>query len=517
MIKSEFQRTAGSAGLIGLTAFIGALIGFVLQLLVAYYFGADQETDAFFMAQSTSELLGKLLMGGSITAVFIPLFVERLTRGERSQAWQLALNIFHLMGAAYLVLIILLAFFAEPFVAFIAPGFSGEAFALTVALLRVLLPAFFFLFLVELATSVLHSFKQFTLPALLRLVAPSVSIVSIILFVQSLGIYALALGVVVGSVIQFGILAWGLRREHLGYQFVFQPRDPAIKRLIKLVYPFIFSVLVTQLAGVVYRVLVSRLEPGSLASLKFGEKITQLVTIMFLNSVTLVIYPLLSEKASRRDYDGMKETIGSSVRLIFFVTLPLVTGIVLLRDPLIQVLYQRGSFTAEDAAMTSIALLFLIIGLTTNGISSVLGHAVLALQKTRAAVAVTVCSQAVAIALFLLLVPALAHAGLALASSLVPLSSGLLYFLYLTRFMPRLHTIFWHATYAKTILLTGAMALVILAMSRLVPGVLLVLMASTVAGIGVFFGGAYWWRVPEMKDVVGILQGKVNKWRAKDD
>ncbi|MEX0650091.1 MAG: murein biosynthesis integral membrane protein MurJ [Candidatus Andersenbacteria bacterium] len=518
---TEFQQTASSAGVIGLAAFGGALVGFVLQLLVAYYFGAGGTTDAFFMAQSTSELLGKLLMGGSITAVFIPMFVERLTKGKKTDAWSLALNILHLMAALYLIFIVLLLAFTRPFVAFIAPGFTGETFDLTVTLLRVLLPSFFFLFLVELATSMLHSLRQFALPALLRVVAPVTSIVTIILSVQLLGIYSLALGTVIGAILQFSILAWGLRRQGLTYRFIFAPKDPAIRRLLQLVYPFIFSVLVTQGAGIVYRILVSDLSSGSLASLKFAEKITQLLMIMFLNSVTLVIYPLLSEKAGKKDAPGMQETMASAIRLIFFVTIPLVIGVALLRDPLIDAVYERGSFSAEDAAMTSIALLFLVIGLTTNGISSVFGHAVLALQQTRAAVAVTVASQVIAIALFVLLVPPMQHAGLALASSLVPVSAALLYFLYLRRHVPNMSLIFVHRTYAKTAVLAIALAAAIilsLALVRQLPlpsGVssFASLVIPSVIGALLFFGGAYLWKVQEMHEVLGIVQGKVAKWR----
>lgn len=518
---TEFKQTASSAGLIGLAAFGGALVGFVLQLLVAYYFGAGSTTDAFFMAQSTSELLGKLLMGGSITAVFIPMFVERLTHGKKTDAWSLALNILHIMAALYLAFIVLLFVFTEPFVRFIAPGFTGETLDLTVQLLRVLLPSFFFLFLVELATSMLHSLRKFTLPALLRIVAPLTSIVTIVLTVQVLGIYSLALGTVIGAMLQFSILAWGLKRQGLSYRFIFAPTDPAIRRLLYLVYPFIFSVLATQGAGITYRILVSDLDSGSLASLKFAEKITQLLTIMFLNSVTLVIYPLLSQKASSKDSRGMRDTIASAIRLIFFVTIPLVIGVALLRDPLIGLVYQRGSFSAEDAAMTSVALLFLVLGLTTNGISSVFGHAVLALQKTKAAVAVTICSQVVAIALFILLVPPMEHAGLALASSLVPVSAALLYFLYLRRHVPNMLSVFVHRTYVKTTVLAAALAAgVVLALAfvqqlPLPSGVssLASLILPSVIGSVIFFGGAYLWNVQEMREVLGIVQGKFAKWR----
>ncbi len=520
---AEFRQTAGNAGMIGLTAFLGAIVGFLLQLLVAYYFGAGNQTDAYFMAQSTSELLLKILMGGSITAVFIPLFVERLTQGNRQSAWQTALNIFHLTGALYLAAGILIAVFAEPFIRFVAPGFDEGTFHLTVTLLRVLLPSFLFLFLVELATSMLHALKIFSLPALLRVVAPLISIVAILLFVNRLGIFALAAGSLAGSIIQFTILVYGLHKQGLSYRFVFQPADATIKKLIWLVYPFVFSILMTQAAGIIYRILVSDLSAGSLASLKFAEKITQLITIMFLNSVTMVIYPLLSAKASRRDLAGVQHTMASAIRLIFFTTLPIVIAVALLREPFISLVYQRGSFTPEDARLTSIALLWLVIGLITNGISSVFGHTVLAIQHTRAAVAITIASQAIAAFLFLLLVPVMAHAGLALASSLVPLAITLLYFLHLSKYIPGLMRVFWHRTYAQTLFLGLVLAAVIILLRPIAQALpvpsklsaLLQVLIPAVIGSAVYFGASFIWGIREMHEVVGMLKEKFLKYSAR--
>jgi putative peptidoglycan lipid II flippase len=522
--SGEFRKTAGSAGLIGLAALGGAVIGFFLQLLVAYFFGASAQTDAYFMAASTSELLSKLLMGGSITAVFVPLFVERLTRGQRADAWRLALNLVHLTLTVFVIALLLIAFFTPAFVRFIAPGFDAATSAVTIQLIRVLLPAFLLLFIVELLTAILHAFNQFTLPALLRLIAPSMSIIAIALFVRPLGIYALALGSVLSAVVQVIILWWGIHRQGLAYRFVWQPRDPAIRRLLRLVYPFILSVGMTQLAGIVYRVLVSGLPSGSLAALKFAEKINQLLAIMFLASVTTVIYPALSAKASQRDYAGMRTTIGIAIRLVVLATIPITIGAIILRTPLISLLYERGSFDSHDAAATSIAFLFLVAGLTVNGISSILGHATLALQKTRAAVAVTAASQVLAIVLFLWLVPRMGHAGLALASSLVPLGITLCYFLYLARHIPRLYQIFIHASYLKI----GTLALLLAATVTITwsyvrslplppfPSLLLQLVIPMLLGAAVFVGGAYWWRLPEIEEIFAIIGSRFGRWRRRE-
>ena len=497
-------------GVIGLTALGGALLGFVLQLLVAYYFGAGGDTDAFIMAQSTSELLTKLLFGGSIASVFLPMFVERIAQKKKHEAWHLALNVFHLSIFALLAAVALLALFAEPFVRYvIAPGFSAETTVLTVNLLYVLLPSFLCLFLVDLTTAVLHSLRQFALPASLRLVAPLISIISVVLLTPTWGIYALAAGVTVGSLVQLTVLLTGLNRQGLRYSFIFHPRDPAIQKLLRLLYPFIFAVLVTVAAGIVHRVLASYLITGSLSALKYAEKIFQLITFVFLGSITTVIFPLLSEKASRKDFVGMRDTVASAIRLMTFITLPMMIGLALLREPITAFAYEHGQFTAENTSMTAIALLFYGIGITTNGISSVLGHTTLALQKTRAAAGITIITQIVAILLFVVLTPLMAHAGLALAASLTPLVIALLYFLYLKRFIPNLSSILWHRTYLKialaAIVLTGVVVITRESASELFLPIL--------CGAGVYFLAAYALRIPEMNDTVALIRSKVQKYR----
>lgn len=513
--QAEFKQTTKNASVIGVSALAGALVGFVLQLLVAYYFGAGHDTDAYFMAQSTSELLSKLLLGGSIVSVFIPIFIERLQQQGKDQAWQLALNVMNVTAAAFLLLVVIIGFFAQPFVHFIAPGFDPEAKELTVALLRVLLPSFFFLFLVDLGTAMLQAIKHFTVPAALRVVAPTVSVVAVVALVSQFGIYSLAIGAVVGSIIQFSLIMIALGKQGFFYRFMFHPLDSSIKHLVHLVYPFLLSMAVTQAAGIVYRILVSDLPSGSLTALKFAEKITQLTTVIFLTSVTVAIYPLMAEKAARQDFVGLKNSLGAAIRLIFFVSLPIVIGVSLLREPLVSFLYQRGSFDEYAASQTAIALLYLTLGLTTNGISSVFGYATLALKKTRASVAVTVISQMIAIALFYLLVPVMAHAGLALASSLVPLAIGGLYMIYLSRFIPNILSIFRHVTYFKTIILSVALVLVITGLNKfLTPYVSsYILQLIIIGGLSgcLYFFAAYLWRIPEMRQASDIIMGRLAK------
>lgn len=511
---------AGQAGIIGVAASGGAVVGFILSQLVAYYFGIGSTTDAFFMAASTSELLTKFLMGGSVTAVFLPMFVSYLAQGKRQRAWFLAMNLIHIFTAIFAAVLILAGIFAEPFISLIAPGFDETTQHLTVRIFRVLLPSFLFLFLVDIIVAILHSLQHFTIPALLRLIAPAISVVSVLTLHHSLGIYALAVGTLIGSAIQLILVMTGVLRYGFRYRWVWAPRHPDFGQITHLLYPFIFSMLVTQGAGITYRILVSVLSPGSLSALKYAEKITQLLTIIFITSITTVIYPRLAAHVQQHQPHRVTQTLSYAMRLTLLLTVPLMIGAMMLSTPIIQFVYERGSFSPQAVALTSTALFFLSINLCTTAVSSILGQAVLAMQRTRAAVAITIASQAVAISLFVVLVPRLQLAGLALASSLVPISAALLSFIHLRPLLPHANQIFWQLPLLKIavlgVVLMGTLRTWQLFLTSL-PAVgtspVIQLVSSTIVGSSIFFGGAWLWRMPEMDDLRTLTINRLKKLR----
>lgn len=515
---NKSSSIANQASIIGLTGLVGIPIGFVLQLLVAYYFGAGSDTDAYFMATSTSELLTKLLMGGSVTAVFLPMFVSYLARDQKQQAWYLAMNILHVFTGLFALLLLVVAFFATPFVAFIAPGFDVPTQALTVSILRLVLPSFLFLFAVDVIVAILHSLQQFTMAAVIRLLSPAVSVIAVLALHRVMGIYSLAVGVLCGSLIQLVLVISGLYQQGFVYRFVFSPRHPALGRLLHLLYPFIFSMVFTQGAGITYRILVSELSPGSLSALKYAEKITQLLTFIFISSITTVVYPRLAMYLGKKDYQAVTQTLGYALRLTLLLCVPLTIGAMMLSTPLIRFIYAHGSFTPQAVELTSSAFFFLSLNLSTNAISSILGHAVLAMQRTRAAVAVTIVSQAVAIGLFVVLVPRLQHAGLALGSALVPLASAVLYFIHVRPLLPNADRIIWQLPLLKIGVLGAGLTVLLWIWQQALLRVptfgnspVAVIVSSTILGATVFFGGAWAWRMPEMDDVLRLVTARLRK------
>ncbi len=507
---------AGSA--IGLSTFAALIAGFLLQLSIAYKFGAGSGTDAYFMAQGTSELLAKILLGGSITSVFLPIFVEYLQGNQQERAWRLGNNLFHVSALAFVIVLTVLEIFTDQIVYFIAPGFSTETHVITVFLLRLMLPAFFFTMLMDLAASILNSLHVFGVPAFCRLVSPLISFVLVITLANRFGIYTLGFGTLIGGTIQLAIVLYALKGVGFKYRPILSLTDPDLRRVFVLVSPFILSILAAQAAGVVYRIIVSHFPEGSLSAIKFGDKLSQMTNSLFLTNIVTVSFPAFSRAVASGIQEEIVKTTKQAFRIMIFFGIPLTIGIILLRTNVVRVLYQRGSFTAEDAGMTSAVLGILLFGLLANGLSSLLGHLALAMKVTRVSVIVTIATQILSIGLFAFLGPRFGIKGLAMGSAISPFILVTLYAIALTKRIPTLWKIFADLSLIK-IFICGVTLFVGSYAARQVtteyfPGLfgdLFTIACTALLGLTAYLATAFTLRVPELNTMKEIMYYAIKK------
>lgn len=510
---------AGSA--IGVSTIVALLSGFLLQLAIAYKFGASGSTDAYFMAQGTSELLAKILLGGSITSVFLPIFVEYLTGGQQNRAWKLANNLFNVSAIIFTIALIILEIFINPIVSFIAPGFSPETHHVTVEILRVMLPAFFFTMLLDLGAAMLNSLHVFGLPAAARLISPLLSFFLVIFLSGRYGIIVLAFGALIGGLLQLSLILYALYREGVPYRPTLSFTDPDLIRVLILVSPFILSILAAQGAGIIYRILVSHFPEGSLSALKFGDKIAQMTNSLFLANIVVVSFPAFSRAVATGLESEIVKTTKQAFRIMVFFGIPLTIGIVLLRTNVIRLLYERGSFTAVDTGMTSAVLGILLLGLLANGLSSLLGHLALAMKVTRVSVTVTIITQILTSILFYLLAPQLGVKGLALGSAISPFILTSLYAIWLSRRVPHLWTIFTDLSLFK-IIISGVALFAGTYFGRQIFGNLahgitndvVTIIGSAFFGLSAYLVAAYALRVPEFSMIKEIMYYAIRRKKA---
>jgi putative peptidoglycan lipid II flippase len=419
---STRERIDRAAGVVGGATLLSRIFGFLRDMIVAQLFGAGTATDAFFVAFRIPNLLRRLVGEGSLTVSFIPVYSEYLSRKSKEESDELVSASFSVLTIFLLFLTAMGILFSPWIVKAIAYGFSQEPekFRLTVFLNRMMFPYIFFIGLVAWAMGILNSLKHFAAPALAPVLL-NISIIACALFLSgSLAdpVTSLAIGVLLGGVAQFLFQLPFIRRKGITIRFHFKPSHPGVRRMGSLMAPSILGLAVTQLNVVVNTFLASYLAEGSISYLYYADRLLEFPMGVFAIAIATAVLPALSDEAARGDLNGVKETLSFALRLTFLVILPAMVGLIVLRYPILNLLFQRGAFTEHSTEMTAQALFFYALGLVAFAGVRILVPVFYSLQDTRTPVKVAFLSLLANACLGVVLMIPLKHGGLAFASSL---------------------------------------------------------------------------------------------------
>jgi putative peptidoglycan lipid II flippase len=425
--QSENHSVVKAAGAIGIATFSSRILGFIRDMILARLFGATPAADAFFVAFRIPSLLRELFAEGSMSSAFIPVFTEYHTMKSKREAWELASAAFTTL-LTIVTLVTVLGILAAPWlVQALAPGFhtSSEKLALTTTLTRVMFPYLLFISLASVAMGVLNSVRAFAAPAYAALFL-NIFIIGCALFLSPLleePIVGVAIGVVAGGAAQFTMQLPSLKLRGLLFGFRFQPGHPGVRRIGQLMVPSLLGMSVTQINLTVSTILASFIA-GAPTYLFYGMRLIQFPLGIFGVALAMAILPTLSAQAARGALDELRTTLGFGLRMIIFIMLPAMLGLIFLRTPIIHLFFEHGTFTAQDTAETAMTVLCYAIGLWAFGGVRIIVAAFYSLQDTKtpaisAAIAVTAN-----IAFSLVLMAPLGAAGLALATALAAMVNG---------------------------------------------------------------------------------------------
>src|SRR5262245_13421034 len=272
---SEKRAIARAAGLVGGLTVVSRVTGLVRDIVVGYLFGAGTGADAFFVAYRIPNLLRRLVAEGAATAAFIPVFTGYLTDGPRSEADRVARVLFTMMAVVLAALTVLGIVFAGPITELFAPGFAAVPgkLELTIELTRLVFPYIFCIGMVAAAMGVLNALRDFWAPAMSPVVMNIVMIVATIVLAPWLGIYSLAVAVLLGGVAQMVSQVPSLRRLAIPLAPSWEPRHPAVARVGALMLPTVFGSAVYQINVLVSTMFASLLPAGSVAFLWYAERL----------------------------------------------------------------------------------------------------------------------------------------------------------------------------------------------------------------------------------------------------
>ena len=503
-------------------------LGFVEKILLAYFFGTGIQVDAYLVAY-TIPFSAFIVLREVVEPAFLPTFVSTWRASDRD-GWRLfsviGTVLLLLLGAATVAGILL----APGLISVAAPGFSGEQAELAVHLTRLVMPALLFLGLSTLTTAVLHAQKRFTLPALS---VASFRAGPLILFLAVGGVQGLALGVVLGALGKLAVEALGLgrylRRVRMSLDLVFPP----VRTVGRLAAPLLLALSLSLFIGpLVENAFASKIGVGGVSALAYARKIAETLTTILPYTLALVLLPFSAEMAARHDSQALARTLTGAVRALTLVFLPVTMGLMVLREPFVRLLFERGAFTAASTQLTAGPLFFYALALLPFALEVVVIQFYFARQDTLTPVIADILAFALNVLPISPLMGVFGLGGIALAVAVAKTLKVLALLVLFGRRVPafRLASLVPFAGQMVLASLATAAALLAigLAQGRLSPslaqhgvegqgliGLLAYLAGAAALGGGTFFLAAYLVRVGEVRSLCqrglswcrGMIQG----------
>jgi putative peptidoglycan lipid II flippase len=379
------RRVARSAAVFSAATAVSRVLGLVREMVSAYFFGVSGLINAFTVAIQIPNLVRALVADAALSGAFVPVFSELLEKGEKQRAWRVASTLFWLvllaLGAITALFILIAPLLMKPF------GDPGGDFDLAVGLSRVLFPIIVLMGLSGIVVGILNTYNHFALPALAPVAWNLVIILGLLLGVpriedESGQLYLYAGVVVIGTFVQLLLPIPWLRRLDGSLTLVLDWRDPAVKRVLVLMLPVTLTIGLVNVNFVIDTLFASRLLDPELApaAIEKAFRLYMLPQGMFAVAVTVVLFPMLARLAAREDTSGLRRTLDTGLRQIAFLLVPAGFLSIVLAEPIVRLVYQRGEFTADDTVIVAQCLQAFSVGLVFNGWMAILNRSFYAIQ-----------------------------------------------------------------------------------------------------------------------------------------
>ena len=353
--------------LLSILTFASRVLGIIRDAVIAMYFGTSSQSDAFFIAFRPFDLVRKLFSEGVLNLSFVPLFSETLEKDGRNRAIALAFSFFCFLSIAGILVVLTGLFFAPLVIKIIAPGFIiySYKYGLTIILFKIMLPYFWLVLIAAFCMGVLNSLGSFGVPAL----APVVFNLVVIWFALMISKYfdtpiiGLAMGVTIGGLVQIFIqIPFMIRMGILKI-----PRlkffDSRVFKVIKIMVPCMIGAAAFQINIAVASFFASKLDEGSVSAFYYADRLVQFPMALFAVSASTVLLPEFSKKAALGNMNEIAQLFSAGVKIVFFITIPAMAGLMALDDKIVALLFGYGAFNANAIQQTAECLIFLSSGL----------------------------------------------------------------------------------------------------------------------------------------------------------
>jgi putative peptidoglycan lipid II flippase len=515
---------ARSAGIIAGAFVISRVLGLVREVVLARQFGTSDELSAYISAFRIPDLLFLVIMAGAFGSAFIPVFSGFLGDGEDASAWKLASVILNVSGVAVVILSAGTWVLAPQLVRYVvAPDAPPAIQELTTECMRLLLLSPVFLGFGIAAKGILEGQDRFTLPAVAPILYNAATIAGAILLGPRIGVFGVAIGVVIGAVGFLLVQIPGLLRTGMRYAFAFDPRTPGVAEVGRLLAPRLIGQAAFQINFIAVTNLAWRTGDQSVSALNYAWQLLMLPHGVLALSISTVILPTLSRLWQQGDVNAFRATLGAAIRPLLFLSLPASVILFAFRTSIVQTLFQTGAFSSESTSLVAAPLAFLAAGLVSYAVVEAMTRAFYAMHDTLTPVVAGVAIIALNLGIGVALLDQMGYLGLALALSASTTVEAVILAAVLSKRMGGIPTtaFSWAARVAaSTVIAAVASAVLAPTLAEITaPGsvpkplqLLIFLFTLTVVGL-VYLGCAWMFRLPELFTTFDQISRRIPRLR----
>lgn len=392
---------------LGLASGISAILGLVKTRLLASYFGVSKDLAIFYTADKIPNLIYSILIVGAVSTVFIPIFTDIVTK-DKEKAFEIASSIINTVFIFFVLASAVIFIISPKLINLLAVGnFTESEVLLGSNLMRIMLVAQLFLVAGSLTTSVLQSFKYFIIPALAPVFYNIGMIIGIVLLSQKYGIYGPAIGVIIGSILHFGIQLPLLKKTGFKLSLKIDIKDKNYKKIFTLVPPRIASVLISNVVQTVNNSVAILISAQAVIYLKFADQLQTFPVSLFGISMASASLPTLSAQTAESDRSKFKDTFLTSFHQMMYLVMPLSVILLILRVPAVRLVYGVSNFPWEATIKTAQTLAFFSISIFSQSANYLITRAFYALKDTLTPVIVSVVTAIVNVSLSIIFVSSL--------------------------------------------------------------------------------------------------------------
>ena len=516
--RAAARNTAIFSVLTGLSR----IAGLAREIVASSYFATSGAFSAFTIAFQVPNVLRSLFADAALSAAFVPVFTELLEHGKRKEAFKLASTLFFLILTVLSAIMVLFILFAGV----IMPVFVGAELSqftdLTVGLSRVLFPVVVILGLNGLVVGILNAYEHFTIPALSPLVWNAVILFCLVGSQQVLTgddqLYGYAIGILVGTIVQFAMALPMLRKLGFHLQISFSFGDPRVRQVLLLMLPVTIGLGLINFNVLINSTLGSLVSDEAPRAIDAAFRIYMLPQGMFSVAIATVLFPALSRFAARRDYDGLRSLLANGTRQVFLLLIPAAAATLALSEPITRLIYEHGRFGQSSTDLVSSALFWFAFSLPFSGVNLLLTRTFFSLQKPWITTGIAGLNLTVNVAVSVALYKPLGIAGIVIGTGV---SSAAMTFAQMYFLRRQLHgRLDAKRTLAVVIQITFAAALLAgvsygtwyvldLALGVDLIAQVITVGSALVAGVVVYALTVHLLRIPEARQIEDFIRGRL--------